>query len=185
MVKDKKLYFIERKKMKKIVNWIRKQWYWVILIVWFAAIGAFCFNTGCTTITKPDGTEVTRLSDGAIEILDKGAELAPTVQTTVETVGTTVPAWTPYAALISVAIGAFFGAYKKYRPQLVAEKKRADKYADLTKAIVFAIERFKETNDGDWEDLKLYLREQFKDKIGPEALAIVDALVAAYYHKTV
>jgi hypothetical protein len=53
----------------------------------------------------------------------------------------------------------------------------------MTEALVFAIEKYKESNTEDWEVLKLSIREQLADKVGPEALAVIEVLLQSYHHE--
>jgi hypothetical protein len=82
--------------------------------------------------------------------------------------------------LVAGAISAFTAAYKKFRPQLTAEQDKAKTASDVTKAIVYAIEEFKKNNGEGWTDLKMELKAELLEKVGPEALAIIEAVLQAY-----
>ena len=135
---------------------------------------------GCQSYVDDTGQTVTKLSDQTADVLDKASDLAPAVQTTLGIVGVAVPSLAALLGILAGTIGAFTAAYKKYRPQITAEHNKAVTYGNTTKALVFAIEEFKSTNSGDWDDLKSALMYELKDKVGPEYFAIIDALRESY-----
>lgn len=136
--------------------------------------------TGCQTYLNEQGQQVTRLTDETVEVLDKAVELAPTVTEALVGVSIAFPALAAFLTVAAGIITGFAGAYKKYRPQLTKERAKAQVYADTVTAIVYAIQAFKEENREDWDILKLELKTQLMDKVGPEALAIIEAIVQAY-----
>ena len=138
--------------------------------------------SGCQYYTDSAGQETVKLTDEATSVLDKASDLAPTVTDALIGVGVAVPALAGVLGIIAGAIGAFTGAYKKYRPQITREHNTAEMYGSLTKALVYAIEQYKLSNGQSWDDLKGKIRKEFADKVGPEALAIIEALLKAYHN---
>ena len=102
------------------------------------------------------------------------------VQDTLVGVSVAFPALAGVLGIVAGAIGAFTGAYKKYRPQITREHETVEMYGNMTKALVYAIEQFKGQDPASWEDLKSYIRTEFADKVGPEALAVIEAILKAY-----
>jgi hypothetical protein len=135
---------------------------------------------GCQYYTDGQGQEVVRLTDDVADALDKGAEVAPVVIDTLTGVAVAFPVAAPIIGILVGAITAFFGAYKKFKPQITREHTNVVQAENMTRALVFAIEKFKESNTEDWEILKLSIREQLADKVGPEALAVIDTLLDEY-----
>jgi hypothetical protein len=163
--------------MKKFI----KSWFVMIMAV-VLLLGTVTY-TGCVKYIDSQGQEVTRLSDDTVELLDKGSELAPVVRDSLTGVSIVFPALAGVLTIVGTAITAFFGAYKKFKPQLVAEHDKAVLYGSATRALVFAIEEFKESNDEEWEALKQFLLFELKDKVGVEYFAIIDALRDEYLTK--
>jgi len=160
--------------------------YWVLIIYAIIITGLIATVVsvqGCETYKNAQGEKVTRLSEDTTDVLDKATELAPAVQTGLGGAAVAFPAAAGALGIIAGSIGAFTAAYKKYRPKLVAEEQRADQYANVTKAVVHAIEQFKGTNPTDWDALKDNLRKELLDKVGPEALAIIEAIIEEYRAK--
>lgn len=151
-----------------------------VVIILFSMFSIITSLQGCVDYVNSTGQEVTRLSDETAAVLDKASELAPIAKDTLVGVGIAFPAVAGVLGIVGGAISAFFGAYKKYRPQITAEHNKAEVYGNTTKALVYAIEEFKATNSEDWETLKQALMFELKDKVGPEYLAIIDALRDAY-----
>jgi hypothetical protein len=156
---------------------------WSIMITAFILLVGTVSYVGCVKYIDTQGREVVRLSDESVDVLDKGAELAPVVEQGLRVATVAFPALAGVFALLSTGLGAFFAAYKKYKPQLVAEHSKAVMYGNSTKALVFAIEEFKESNSEEWENLKQDLLFELKDKVGTEYFAIIDALRDEYAAK--
>lgn len=170
------------KKFRELID--RHQIITTIVAGLFIIGGLFTMATavpGCIRYIDSQGQEVTRLSDETTDVLDKAAELAPVVQDTLIGVGIAIPAFAGLASLLVGIIGGVTGAYKKYRPQITAEHDSAVQAGNLTKALVYAIEQFKGSNTQDWEHLKGKLRKELTDKVGPEALAVIEALIQNFY----
>jgi hypothetical protein len=169
--------------MKKIREFIKEHWGVVSIIAMLVITISVFTLIGCQYYTDPQGIEQVKLTEDATTLLDKGAELAPIVRDTLIGVGGAFPVLGPILGIIAGAITALFGAYKKYRPQITREQTRAGNAESLTQALVFAIEQYKEGNSEDWEVLKLYLREQLADKVGPEALAVIETILNEYRNR--
>jgi len=164
------------------MNKFLSSWYWILFVslcILFVALLTLSLQ-GCETYKLEDGTKVTRLSDGATEVLDKGAELSPAVQTALGGASVAFPALAGIFGVIAGSLGAFTAAYKKYRPQITAERDRADQYGSVTRAVVYAIEQFKASKPSDWEVLKEKLRSEFRGTVGPEAFAVIEALIEEF-----
>jgi hypothetical protein len=156
----------------------------VLAVVLVVLVGAFSY-TGCTSYMNEQGQQVTRLSDKSIDVLDKAVEVSPTVTDALVGIGIAYPAILPLMGIIAGVIGGLAGAYKKYRPELTAEQNKSKMYADTVTAIVYAIEQFKQSNGKDWADLKEELKKELIGKVGPEALAIIEAIIQAYQKREV
>jgi len=156
-----------------------KRMYMALVVVLFMMFGAIAY-TGCQSYLNDQGQQVTTLTPAATDALDKAADMSPVVIDALVGVGVAFPASMGILGVIAGVIGGLTKAYKKYRPQLTAEQNKAKMYSDVTKAIVYAIEEFKANNGENWEALKYELRLQLMDKVGPEALAIIEAIVEAY-----
>ncbi len=155
-----------------------KDW-WLVLV---AVILTITFAVaGCYDYVNEAGQTVTTLTPGAANTLDTAAELVPVVQDVLIGASIVFPALAGLFGIIGGAIGAGKLAYNKYRPQIVAEQDKAETYGNFTKALVYAIEEFKTTNSGDWDTLKYSLQLELKDKVGPEYLAVIDALKDSFY----
>ncbi len=154
------------------------------LAVCMVAMGAFALSvTGCQYYTDSQGNQTTKLTEDATKALDTASEMAPSVQGVVTAVGVAVPAIAGITSAIVAGIGAFFGAYKKYRPQITREQEKSTQAGNITKALVYAIETFKETDPASWDDFKGHIRAELADKVGPEAIAIMEALMYSYFKK--
>lgn len=162
--------------MKKM----RKTFYTAVAVVLVTMLGLIIY-TGCQSSINEQGVKVTSLTPAATETLDKVVEIAPVVQDSLIGVGIAFPALLPMLGALVGVIGGLAGAYKKFRPELIKEQAKTKVYSDVTEAIVFALEQFKQTNSDEWENLKLDLKKQLITKVGPEALAIIETLVQAYY----
>lgn len=157
-----------------------KELYLVLTFVVLALIGTVMY-TGCQSYMNEEGQQVTRLSDAATDKLDKAVQMAPAVSDVLLAVSIAYPALFPTIGIVLGIITGLAGAYRKFRPELTKEQAKTKTYSDTTKAIVYAIEQFKLTNSDDWGDLKAELKKQLLDKVGPESLAIIEAIVQAYY----
>ena len=135
---------------------------------------------GCQEYVNDQGQTVTKLSDEATDTLDMAVELAPVVVDTLVGVSVAVPTVAGLLGILAGSITAFAGAYKKYRPQITAATDNATKAGETTKALVYGIEQFKETNGQDWDTLKVLLKDELLDKVGPEAFAVIQALIESY-----
>ena len=137
--------------MKKFRAWISKHTGLTTLaataIIMISMATSF---QGCVRYIDTQGETVTKLSEETTDVLDKGAELAPVVTDTLIGVGIAIPGFAALAGVLAGAITAFFGAYKRYRPQIIEEHETAVMFGDMTKALVYAIERFKLSNGDDW-----------------------------------
>lgn len=136
--------------------------------------------TGCQYYTDSQGQDTVKLTDEVTGVLDKAVEIAPVVQDALVGASIAFPALAGVFGIVAGAVGAFSGAYKKYRPQITRETDKAVQAGNVTKAIVYAIEQYKLSNPDNWDDLKDYLKSEFKDKVSPEALAVVEALIYSY-----
>jgi len=167
--------------MKKVFTFF-KNWGIAIacvsIMAW--AVLTICLIPGCTTYQNPDGSEYVSLSQPAVETLDKVYEIAPLVQQGVGGAGLVYPGFAGMAGIIAGAIGAFAAAYKRYRPQITEQQTKAETYGNTTKALVYAIEQFKGSNEQDWGTLKQALMFELKDKVGLEYFAVIDALIDSY-----
>ena len=164
---------------------MRKTFYTAVAVVLVTMLGLITY-TGCQSSINEQGQQVTSLTPAAVETLDKAVEVAPVVRDSLIGVGVAFPALLPMLGALAGVIGGLAGAYKKFRPELTAETAKAKLYADTTTAIVYAIEKFKESNGQDWDELKADLKEELLGKVGPEALAIIEAIVQAYRkHETI
>ena len=170
--------------MKKFKNFV-KTWATTGLILVGIALMMVGGITGCQKYIDAQGVTVTKLSDDATIVLDKASEIAPLVQDTLVGVGVAFPALLPVLGIVAGAIGAFTGAYKKYRPQLTKAQDTAILAGDTTKALVFALEQFKLTNSDDWNKLKVNIKDRLLDNVGPEALAIIETIVQSYYNEEI
>lgn len=172
--------------MKKFRAFINKHKGWTTLvaatIILFSAFSICTSLSGCQYYTDGQGQEVVRLTDDTADVLDKAAELAPVVTDALIGVSVAVPALAGVLGIVGGAITAFFGAYKKYRPQITREQYKAELGSNMTKALVFAIEQYKISNGGSWDDLKEYIRKELSHRVGPEALAIVEAVLKSYHN---
>jgi len=152
--------------------------------VGFVALVVLCISimvitvsvAGCQAVIGEDGETTYRLADGARKVVDGAAELAPVVKDALTGLSAVYPA---LGTAFGIAIGVI-GALVKVKPKLTEEHKKAELYENITKAIVSAIEEFKGTNGTDWDSLKRKLKAEFEDKVGPEALAVIEVLVQAY-----
>ncbi len=156
-----------------------KRFYLIAAIVLTLVFGTFTY-TGCQSYMNEQGQQVTRLSDKSVEVLDKAVEVAPVLTDALVGVSIAFPALAAFLTATAGILAGLAGAYKKFRPELTAEKDRAEMYANTVKAIVYAIEEFKANNGTDWDALKYELRLQLMDKVGPEALAIIETIIQAY-----
>ena len=148
-----------------------------VLVMLFGTV----MYSGCQTYMNEQDQVTTRLSDEATETLDRAVVLAPVVTDALVGVGLAFPGIAGTLGLVAGIIGGLAGAYKKYRPELTKEQEKAQIYSNTTKAIVYAIEQFKQSNGRNWSQLKGALKDELLEKVGPEALAVIEALIQAYY----
>lgn len=137
--------------------------------------------TGCQYYTDSTGQDTVKLTDEVTGVLDKAVEIAPVVQDALVGASIAFPALAGVFGIVAGAVGAFSGAYKKYRPQITRERDKAVQAGNVTEALVYALERFKASNPNDWGKASGYLKEELLDKIGPEALTIIEAIVQSYH----
>lgn len=162
--------------MKK---WLKKHALTIILAVTVILTISFTV-AGCVEYINDAGQKVTALNPEVADTLDKAAELAPVVQDTLLGVSVAFPALAGLFGIISGVVGAGAASYRKYRNGIFAEQDNTLVYANTTKAIVYAIEQFKGSNIEDWDNLKGNLKEELLDKVGPEALTIIETLIQEY-----
>lgn len=161
-----------------------KSFYMALIIVAVMLVGVVSYS-GCHSYQNTQGQKVVRLSAEATETLDTASDLAPVVQDALTGVAIAFPAVAGVLGIVAGVVGGLSGAYKKYRPELTQVQEKADIYSNTVTAIVYAIERFKESNGSDWADLKAELKEELMDKVGPEALAVIAVLIQAYQNQEV
>lgn len=152
-------------------------------IIMISSLSITASLQGCQSYTDSQGQEVVRLTDEAVDVLDKGAELAPVVSEALVGVSIAFPALAGLLGITAGAVSAFFGAYKKYRPQITKEQDKALQAGTMTRALVYAIEDFKKNDNENWDSLKQWLSAELGEMVGPEALAVIATLVEEYYEE--
>ena len=155
-----------------------------LIIISISAVFITHAVSGCRYYTDGSGQDTVKLTDEVTGVLDTASDLAPVVQDVLVGASVAFPVAAGVLGVVAGVIGAFTGAYKKYRPQITREHDKAVQAGNITKAVVYAIEQYKLSNPDNWDDLKNYLKSEFKDKVSPEALAVVEALIYGYSKET-
>lgn len=131
---------------------------------WIIPIAIVLIILGCRTVIDPDTGE-------EFKVLDPNHPAVVVGETAAEGGAAVSPLFGPIGGVVSTLLLTGLGYWKKVKPKLAQAETKAEQSYAVSATLVGAMEHFKKTHPGHWDNLKGHIETQMsKQGVDPKTI---------------